>query len=129
MVNSSRKLNEIKISLICFLTWTCKGGVKNEVIVIARIRRMGEGTVFSLSVQPGPGGGYPVPSLEGGEVPHPRYGQGGTPSQVQGGIPHPRSRGYVPCPADGGVPHPRSGWGYLPSGPGMGYPPPGTGIK
>ena len=51
-------------------------------------------------------GGFPHPSLARG-VPHPRSGQGGTPSQVW----------------PGGVPHPRPGMGYLPARPGMGYPP------
>ena len=50
--------------------------------------------------------GYPIPGLDGGGVPHPRYRWWeGTPSQVWmvGGVPHPRSGWW-------GVPCPRSGW-------------------
>ena len=55
--------------------------------ITARIRRMGEGTVFSLFVSPHlGGGGVPQSGLAGG---------GRTPSQVRGGVPHPRS-GAVP---------------------------------
>ena len=51
------------------------------------------------------GGGYPVPGLGRG-VPHPRSGQGGTPSQVWlVGVPHPRCGPHLVPP-----PRPRSGW-------------------
>ena len=55
---------------------------------------MGEGTVFSLSV-------------------HTSTGGGGTPFQVQMGVPHPRSRwgGGTPFQVQVGVPDPRSRWG------------------
>ena len=56
-----------------------------DSIITARIRRIGEGTVFSLFVSPHLGGGIP------------QSGQGGTPSQVCLGVPHPRSgRGGTP---------------------------------
>ena len=95
-------------------------------------------------------GGYPISGLDW-RVPHPRSGQGGTPSQVWpggtpyqvwlGGYPIPGlDRGYpipglAPPARSGGGPHPRSdwgvypprptmiGWGTLPSRPSMGYPP------
>ena len=88
----------------------CVGMKPNSTIFIwcnhiftARIRRMREGTVFSLFVSP---------HLRG--VPCAKSGQGGSPSQVwTGGVPHPRSgQGVHPIPGlDGAVPHPRSGWG------------------
>ena len=86
-----------------------------EHVITARIRRMREGTVFSLSVHTSIGGG----------VPHPRSGRGGYPIPGQDrGLLHTRSewRGYpillmggegipisgldlgVPHPADGGYP-------------------------
>ena len=67
-------------------------------IITARIRRMGEGNIFSLFTL---------------------AGRGGTPSQTWDG---------VPCPRSGGVPHPRSGWGGYPvPGLGGRYPAPGLG--
>ena len=70
-------------------------------IVTARIRKMGEGNIFSLF------------TLAGGE--------GGTPSQIWG-VPHLRSEvggGYLARSGLGGVPHPMSGVGGYPiSGPG-----------
>ena len=69
-----------------------------SLIITARIRRMGEGTVFSLSVHtqeggvPGRGGGVPGPGRGGGSQVQFRGGtwsqvQGGTQSQVGGGYP------------------------------------------
>ena len=72
-------------------------------IFTARIRRMGEGNIFSLFTLVG-----------GGEVPHLR-------SEVGGGVPHLRSE-------VGGVPHLRSEVGGYPiSGLGRGYPISGLG--
>ena len=114
-------------SLMNLTNWVC--------LITARIRRMGEGTVFSLFVSPhlrgggypisglggggvypisGLGRGYPIPGLAGG-VPHPRSGQGGTPSQVcSGGTPWdgvpPDLRWATPQTWDG-VPPPDLGWG------------------
>ena len=80
-------------------------------LITARIRIMGEGTVFSLFVSSHPGG-YPSQVWGGG---YPISGLGGTPSQVLGypisglgGYPHHRSGG-VPHLRSGGVPHLRSG--------------------
>ena len=87
----------------------------------ARIRRMGAGTVFSLSVLTLTGGHTPIPDLDGRGVPHLRSGWGypfpgqdgrGTPFPGQtGGHPHLRSgQGGTTIPGqDGGYPHPRSG--------------------
>ena len=84
-------------------------------IFTARIRRMGEGTVFSLFVSSHLGG-VPQSGLGGG-VPHPKSGQGL--------YPIPGLAGGYPIPGLGeGVPHrvpPRPGTGYPPR-PGMGYP-------
>ena len=90
-------------------------------LITAHIRRMREGNTFSLSTLVG---AYPVPGPDGeggGEICHPRSGQGGTPSQVQMGrypIPGLDWGGYPIQGLDGGyptllmgVPHPRSGWG------------------
>ena len=58
------------------------------------------------------GRGYPIPGLDGEGVPHctsgwgvphPRSGQGGTPSQVWMGVPHPRSGRGLPHFADWGT--------------------------
>ena len=102
--------------------------LRNEahaLFVTARIRRMGEGTVFSLFVSPHlGGGGTPI-----------RY-RGGNPSQIWlGGVPHPRSRwGGVPPnqvrmesppqPGQDGVPPPPGPETGDPPGPGTGYSPP-----
>ena len=102
--------------------WSSTTVITNLLIIkhlfTAHIRRMGEGTVFSLFVSPHlGGGGTPVRSRE---VPHPRSGWGE-------GVPHPRSGWGVPQ-----VPPTRSGWGTplpllgqdgVPPRPGMGYPP------
>ena len=83
-----------------------------EYIITARIRRMTEGNVFTLSTIAGGGGG-------GGERPRlrSRWGRGGTPSQVwMGGLPHPVD-GTPSCWWGGGgrgVPHPRSRQGGNP---------------
>ena len=89
--------------------------IDNFCLITARIRRMGEGTVFSLAVHTSTGGR--LPHLAEGGTP-PRSRQGGTPSQVQmGGLPHLRSGQGVPHPADwGGYPHPRSGQDLVPQG-------------
>ena len=51
-------------------------------LITARIRRMGEGNIFSLSTLAGRGG-VPCPRSVGGwGVPHPRSWWGGTPSQI-----------------------------------------------
>ena len=71
-----------------------------ENIVTARIRRMTEGNIFSLSTLVGGWGG--LPHLRSG------WGGGGTQSQVQTGGPHLRSG------LGGGVSHHRSRWGRLP---------------
>ena len=98
-------------------------------LITARIRRMGEGTVFSLFVSSHLGGVLPQSGLGG--VPHLRSGRGGTPSQVWlGGYPIPGlgGRGYPILGLDGVPPPTRSGWGTSLPRPGMGYPPrPGTG--
>ena len=74
-------------------------------VFTARIRRMGESTVFSLFVSPhlDGGRGYPITGLDRG-VPHHRSGQGGTPSQIWVGGTPARSGCWV-----GGTPA-RSGW-------------------
>ena len=76
-------------------------------IFTARIRRMREGTVFSLFISSHlAGGGDPIPGLGGYLMPG--LDGGGTPSQVwMGGYPIPG--------LDGRVPHPRSGWEGTPS--------------
>ena len=117
----------------------------NDVFILfitARIRRMGEGTVFSLFVSSHLGGGIPQSGLGG--VPHPKSGQGvphprsgwgeGYPSQVwPGGYPIPglgrgggtpsqvwMREGYPPDQVWMGYPQT---WDGVPPGPGMGYPP------
>ena len=128
------------------------------IIVTARIRRMGEGTIFTLCVSPHlDWGGVPQPRSGLGKVPHPRSGwgvpipgldrgsmssqvcmgdtsiSGLDPSQVwTGGAPSQVWMG-VPHPRSGqgmGVPHPRSALnlGYPPGQDWMGYPPPGPGL-
>ena len=90
----------------------CNPVLERLLFVTARIRRMGEGTFFSLSVHTCGGGGYPISGLRWGGylVPCP----GGYPVPGLGGIPSPRS--------GGGGGYPVSGLGgYLISGPG--YPP------
>ena len=94
----------------------------------------GEGTVLSLSVHTSMGGGgYPVPGLDGGGVPHPRSGQeGGYPIPGLDGGPHPRSgqRGTPSQVWMGGIPSqvwtegtPSQVWGYPPARSGWwGYP-------
>ena len=61
-----------------------------QPLVIARIRRMREGNIFTLCVSP-----HLV-----GRVPHPADREGVTP---------------FPAPGMGGVPHPRSSGGYPPA--------------
>ena len=65
-----------------------------QKVITARIRRMGEGNIFTLCVNPhldGGGGGVPHPANRG--VPHPADGggilswQGGMTSQVWRGYP------------------------------------------
>ena len=119
-------------------------------IITARIRRMGEGTVFNLSVHTsigrggggfvpiwladGEGGrevipsqvwmgeGYPIPGLDG--VPYPRSKWGVPHPMSRQGVPHHRSIFGVPHPRSrwgGGVPHLRSGQGYPHPRSGRGY--------
>ena len=94
------------------------------MVITARIRRMGEGTVFSLSVHTSiGGGGYPIQGLDGARgYPIPDLDGWGTLSQVQmgGGLPLPRSRWGNPHPSrsrrGGGsypLPGPDGGGGYL----------------
>ena len=122
----------------------CQEPVGVKFVFTARIRRMVEGNIFSLSTLAGRGvsrprsrwgggvctpsqvwvGGYPVPCLGGGGVHHLRS---------RWGVPHSRSWWGVPHLRSGwGVPHLRSGWwGVLrvPPKPGLdsggypGYPP------
>ena len=78
-----------------------------QSIVTARIRRMGEGTVFSLVFSPHLIGGGRYPSQVGGTTPSQVWlGEEGTPVRSRG-VPHPSS--------SWGVPHPRFGWGDTPS--------------
>ena len=73
-------------------------------VIIARIRRMGEGNIFSLFTLAGRGGGgmYPISGISrGGGYPVPGLG-GGIPSQVWVG-------GYPISGLGRGVPHLRSG--------------------
>ena len=72
----------------------------------ARIRRMGRGNIFSLSVSSHLGG-YPI-QLMGGGTPFPGL------DSWQGGTPFPGLDGGVPHPADRGEPLPSSGWGVPP---------------
>ena len=78
------------------------------LIFTARIRRMGEGTVFSLFVSSHLGGG--PRSRSGGGVPGPGQGgvpglrsRGGTWSQIQGGYPVSDLGGYLVSDPGGGV--------------------------
>ena len=103
-------------------------------VITTRIRRMGEGTVFSLFVSPHLDGGYPIPDLDQG-VPHPRSRQGGYPVQLIGGYPHPArlTGGYPIQGLDRGTPSQvwmkgvcplaRTGWGTPPGQHWMGVPP------
>ena len=100
-------------------------------VFTARIRRMTEGNVFTLSTIWGGGGvphlrsgckGVPHPRSGWGGTPHPRSGQGGTPSQVWIGNTHP-TNGEYPYPRSGqGVAHPKSGRG-VPHPADIGVPP------
>ena len=98
-------------SVLIFGSWP----VHINQIFTARIRRMGEGNIFTLCVNPHfdleGGGGVPHPrSGLGGWYQIPGLDRGGTPSQVwPGGVPHPRSGLW-------GVPLSRTGWGTPPSG-------------
>ena len=98
-----------------------------EDIFTARIQRMGEGNIFSLSVSSHLDcGGTNV------GVPHPTTGRGGTPSQVQDGrgTPSQVQDGGSAIPGQDGVapinkiwvPPTRNGCGYLPVSR-MGVPP------
>ena len=80
-------------------------------IITARIRRMTEGNVFTLSTILG--GGYPIPGLGRRGYPIPGPGRG---------VPHHRSR------EGERVPHPRSGWGTPPTRSESVTPPPGPGM-
>ena len=97
--------------------WRSATGILNVLLIItARIRRMGEGNVFTLCVSPHLdwGGGVPIRILKG---------VGGSPSQVwRGGTLSQVWLVGVPC----GTPLPRTGWGTSPTSQDwMGYPRPG----
>ena len=112
-----------------------------DTVITARIRRMGEGNIFTLCVSPHlDWGGEGVPYPRSGQVRYPIPGldKWGTTSQVwTGGVPHPGSgRGGdrappvqtwdLVHPPDLGQVHPqaRTGWGTPPGQDWMGYPPP-----
>ena len=120
--------------------------------ITARIRRMGEGNIFTLCVSPhlDGGGGVPHPRSAWGGVSHPRSGWGYPIPGLDGGgyPPWPGLDGITPSPQPGldgvvshprsgrGDTHPRSGWwrypqdwmGYPPlARTGWGHPPPMTG--
>ena len=96
-------------------------------LITARIRRMGQGTVFSLSVHTstGAGGGgvtggqYPIPCPDdkGRGDPIPGLGRKGGGDPIPGlgrkGIPHPADWGGTPKQGRGYPPPPklRTGWG------------------
>ena len=81
-------------------------------IITARIRRMTEGNVFTLSTISGWGG--PHPADWGGGVPLPRSGQGGTPSSCWG-VPHSQVwTGVPPSQVWMGVPIQLTGGGGTP---------------
>ena len=66
-------------------------------------------------------GGYPIPGLDRGRVPHPRSRQG-VPVPGPERAPHPANGRYpIPAQVGGGVPHPADG-GYPITGPGRGVP-------
>ena len=73
-------------------------------IFTARIRRMGEGTVFSLSVHTSTGGGVPDLALDGRGT-RSSLGWGGYPIQPwMGGYPiQPWTGGYPPPPVKGKI--------------------------
>ena len=101
------------VRFILFITWQCLS-----------VHHCGGGGPHPI---PGLAGGYPIPDLAGGGgVPHPRSGQGGTPSQVwPGGYPYPDLRWGTPPP------HLDLGWGTRPTQTWDGVPPlprPGTGY-
>ena len=79
------------------------------MVITARIRRMGEGNIFSLF------------TLAGEGIPHLRFEVGGYPISGLGGVPHPMSGGYPISGLGRGVPHlrsrvvPISGLGWYPS--------------
>ena len=101
------------------------------LIIIARIRRMTGGYIFTLCVSPHLGGGIPTIRVGGGYLLSQVWMEGGVPTFPgldRGGVPTFRVGGGVPtfpC-LDGGVPTfwaggggtylPRSGWGDLPVG-------------
>ena len=104
------------ISYDVHLTWQTR-----SLIVTARIRRMGEGNIFTLCVSPHlDRGGGTLSQVWVGGLGYPILGlaRGGTSARSRMGYPPGPEMGYPP----------RHGMGYLPR-PGMGYPPrPGTGY-
>ena len=78
-------------------------------VITARIRRMGEGTVFSLYVSPQLNGGRGYPIWPMGGYPHPSR-QGG-PHPSRGWVPPAGQRGEYPHLADGKR-YPR-GWDWI----------------
>ena len=94
---------------MAILPFVCSHTFAVFFFITPRIRRMGEGNIFSLCVSS---------HLDrvGGGVPHPRFGQGMYPIpgvDEGGGVSYPRSGLVgVPIPGlDSGVPHSRTGWG------------------
>ena len=79
-----------------------KSSIKDCLTITDRIRRMGEGNVFSLFT---PRGYLPWPSPDGGYLPW-KGGEGTYPGQVQIGGTFPGWGGYLPWPGPDG--------GYLP---------------
>ena len=134
-------MNSLLTKIYGFLSRVCC------LLFTARIRRMGEGNIFSLFSLAGgtPSqvwvGGYPISGLGRGGTPSQVWvggypvqglGRGGTPSQVGGGIPHLRSEGTpsqvggvppsqvggTPSQVRRGYPRTRSGvWGVTPGTP------------
>ena len=110
-------------SLVGFDTHYC---IWCLIVITARIRRMGEDTVFSLFVSPhlDVGGGGTPSQVQVGGVPHPGNCGGGTHPRTRWGVPHypiqlmgdpiPGPGGGTPVQVQVGVPHSRSGWGYPP---------------
>ena len=92
--------------------------------ITARIQRMMEGNVFTLSTTGGgEGRGTSSCPMWGGRVPHPaRLGRGGGTHLRR--VSHTAQWGH-PIQLNGGYPHLRTGVGYPPPSGWMGYPLPG----
>ena len=105
----------------CVVFSSLMADVSSLGVITARIRRMTEGNVFTLSTIAG-GGGVTLSSWWGG-YPHP-VPMGGTPSFLMGGTPPSGWQGYPiwltggthlaggGCPGYTSI---RTGWGYPPS--------------